>query len=112
MTSKQISIKLQEAGFEAVYTHYWYKDMCLPDMDGVLNDDSESHPAYDTDTLLDWLKLNWADKFEITISDTVWLRVVEHEIEGHEIAGIARFEYTTSWSDLLAEAILFILKEE
>ncbi len=116
MTSKQISIKLQEAGFKAglhpmAQRGYWDNNNYISNYIATPHIDKDSFiPAYDTDTLLDWLKEWRSAKPERDV--TIWMDSSIPTIEVEQYSKwIDTIAYTTSWSDLLAEAILFILKE-
>jgi len=113
MTSKEISQRLKDAGFESEHTHWWriwddydyhndiHNEICdftkTKDKDNIL--DAVFIPAYSAETLFEWLREN--ENLYLSDSDGIF---------GFRIVGFKPTSsiYKTNLADMFGEAVIWI----
>jgi len=121
-TTREISLELEKVGFEGEYSYEWveYLKDALPTHLHDIRDElgfqkkiiARKAPAYSASTLFEWLreKYNSTPNLALDIQTTeitIWLNIGHNPNEEEK-----EFEYKTNLADMLASAIIWILKEE
>ena len=113
LTTREVSQRLLQAGFDETRESVWYKGKIVSVealMEYALEVDvdfTEVYPAYSASTLFEWLRQNFWEpdvKFFEIQEDGIYLA----SFDDSESTWI---EYT-SLPDMLAEAVIFVLTQE
>jgi len=118
MTSKEISQRLKEVGFDDEYQWGWIETtqglqlVYIPKLTGdeTASERKKSIHSYDAETLFKWLRGNVCAWEMFHDSIEVYFKVLsidgQKDVKPHEI------QYKTSLADMLGEAIIWIKEQE